>query len=204
MFAWFRTSAQANLSTDSAETQTVSAVSNIEDALNLKITFTISISGNAVMVDDKGHEKIWMNGTTLKDLDETVEQRTARSSVVRYYTVTVKATGFDGDATDEQKAAALGATYSVTPTLTGTRFVAHGALSEMALETAGWWTAGIIPTISDIAVTHNGSAYSVSSSVATFYVVAKGGDDSQKDFTGSTNHDNITASVGLGTIAKNN
>ena len=154
------------------------------------------------MVDDKGHEKVWMNGTTLKDLDETSAQQTARSAVVRYYTVTVQATGFADGATDEQKAAALGATYSVTPTLSGNRFVAHAATSEMVLDTAGWWTAGTIPTISDIAVSHT-SSYSVTSSQVTFYVVAKGGEDSQKDFTGSVNANDITATVGLGTITKN-
>ena len=150
------------------------------------------------MVNDIGHEKVWMNGSTLKDLDDP----TARESIARYYIVTVQATGFAEGTNDEQKAAALGSSYSVTPTLTGDRFVAHGATSEMVVGTAGWHTAGIIPTINDIAVTYS-SGYQVSSTLVTFYVVVKGGEDNQKDFSGSTNANNITASIGLGNITKN-
>lgn len=197
-FAWFRAGASASLSTATTETATASVASSISDALSLGITFTINVSGSAVMVNDKGEEKVWLNGTELKNLDNP----TPREGITRYFTVTVQATGFAEGATAEQKAAALGKTYSVTPTVTGSRFVAHATGDTLAVGTSGWHTAGTIPTISDIAVSYS-SDYSITSSQVTFYVVVKGGDDSQKDFTGTTNANNITATIGLGTITVN-
>lgn len=105
----------ASMGAAAVSTATTSAVTCDEvtsaGTINLGITLTWSVTGDPVMVNASGHEKVWSGGV-LRDLDEDIAKRDARSGVVRYYNCSVTVAGFADGTTPEAKAAALGHTYS--------------------------------------------------------------------------------------------
>lgn len=143
------------------------------------------------MVDASGHEKVWVNGNELKDLDATKDLRDERTSVVRYYTVTVEVDNFATGATDEAKAAALGHTYSGNVSASNSRFVLHSTAPSFnaETETTDWLTAETV-SLTNIKVNYSSSTYSISSDKKTFYVVVNGeGATNNKDFSDTANVD---------------
>ena len=93
-FAWFTATTSASVTSNNTGALQTTGKSDVTDyAITVGLTWT-GLDTNPVQVDASGHEKVYIAAGTsnLRDLDSATSERTARSSVVRYYMVGVSVT----------------------------------------------------------------------------------------------------------------
>ena len=106
-FAWYVATANANATGTSSQNELSSiAAATITTAYDLPVDLTWTVSGTPRQIDNSGNESVYINGTT--------QLQSIGAAADKFFTVTLSAVAYGSAATDQQKAAAKGKTFTGT------------------------------------------------------------------------------------------